>query len=60
MIFYKNGVSQGIAFTDIYEGTYYPAISLYKNASVKVNFGPSFQFPPADLSYKPVINLDTE
>jgi hypothetical protein len=33
--FFKNGVSHGIAFTDIYKGVYYPAVSLYKNASVK-------------------------
>jgi Set1/Ash2 histone methyltransferase complex subunit ASH2 len=34
IIFYKNGVSMGTAFNDIYSGTYYPAISLYKNAEV--------------------------
>ena len=33
---YKNGVKQGVAFSNIYEGTYYPAISLYKSASVSV------------------------
>ena len=32
--FFKNGVSQGLAYSDIYKGVYYPAISLYKNALV--------------------------
>ena len=31
---YKNGKNMGLAWTDLYEGTYYPAISLYKNATV--------------------------
>ena len=34
IIVYKNGAKQGVAFSNIYEGTYYPAISLYKSASV--------------------------
>eukprot|EP01134_Creolimax_fragrantissima_P008401 CFRG8401T1 len=44
--FYKNGVPQGKAFTDINSGLYYPAVSLYMGAHVKVNFGPEFEFPP--------------
>ena len=28
--FYMNGTPQGVSFEDIYEGTYYPAASLYK------------------------------
>ena len=32
--FYKNGESQGVAFEDIFEGTYYPAISLHKSCTV--------------------------
>ena len=35
MIMYKNGECQGIAFEDMYAGTYYPAISLYKAATVR-------------------------
>lgn len=31
---YKNGKSQGVAFQDINEGVYYPAISVYKGATV--------------------------
>ena len=31
---YKNGVSQGEAWTDIPKGSYYPCFSLYKHASV--------------------------
>ncbi|GAB6028371.1 transcription factor, contains a PHD finger motif [Chamberlinius hualienensis] len=44
--FYKNGASQGVAWNDINKGTYYPAISLYKNATVSINFGPKFIYPP--------------
>jgi hypothetical protein len=44
--FFKNGVSMGVAFRDVYVGTYYPAVSLYYGASVAVNFGPTFAFPP--------------
>jgi len=42
--FFKNGKDQGIAFRgiEIAQGIYYPAISLYNAASVRVNFGPSF------------------
>jgi Set1/Ash2 histone methyltransferase complex subunit ASH2 len=32
--FYKNGVCHGIAYKDIYEGVYYPAVSIYKNSNV--------------------------
>ncbi|CAD5116960.1 DgyrCDS5799 [Dimorphilus gyrociliatus] len=48
LVMYKNGECQGVAKTDIYEGTYYPAISLYRNCTVNVNFGPKFHFPPKD------------
>ena len=34
IVLYKNGVSQGEAWTDIYGGTYFPAASIYKNATV--------------------------
>ncbi|KAJ7380308.1 Set1/Ash2 histone methyltransferase complex subunit ASH2 [Desmophyllum pertusum] len=52
--FYKNGVCQGVAWQDIYDGTYYPAVSLYKNATVTLNFGPDFQFPPTDEEFEPM------
>ena len=44
MAFYKNGVDQGICFRgkEIPFGVYFPAISLYMKANVRVNFGPSF------------------
>ena len=38
--FFVNGKSQGVAFTDIPQGTYYPAVSLYMGATVRVHFGP--------------------
>jgi hypothetical protein len=46
IVFYKNGVSQGVAFENIAAGEYSPAISLYMGAAVNVNFGPSFLYPP--------------
>jgi COMPASS component BRE2 len=79
MSFYKNGTSQGVAFSDIPapipaaaavpedhrkplesflpeppvadDGTigYYPTVSLFCGGSVKLNFGPDFEFPPTDL-----------
>ncbi|XP_014237244.1 set1/Ash2 histone methyltransferase complex subunit ASH2 isoform X1 [Trichogramma pretiosum] len=54
IIFYKNGVSQGEAFVDINIGSYYPSISVYKSATVSVNFGPNFKFPPKDIPFKGV------
>uniref|UniRef100_A0A1A9WC28 HAUS augmin-like complex subunit 6 N-terminal domain-containing protein n=1 Tax=Glossina brevipalpis TaxID=37001 RepID=A0A1A9WC28_9MUSC len=41
--FFKNGQSQGVAFTDIYAGSYYPSISIHRNATVSINFGPNFK-----------------
>ena len=39
----------GSAFSSIPEGVYYPAISLYMGASVRVNPGPHFVYPPKKL-----------
>lgn len=52
MMMYKNGKCAGVAFSDIFEGTYYPAISLYKNTTVTANFGPKFKYPPKGVEYK--------
>ncbi|PRP88597.1 hypothetical protein PROFUN_03008 [Planoprotostelium fungivorum] len=57
IIFYKNGESQGTAFTDLYEGTYYPAASCYMGAIVRFNFGPEFKFPPSDVTYRPACEI---
>jgi Set1/Ash2 histone methyltransferase complex subunit ASH2 len=70
--FFKNGVSMGqfvinkgkreggVAFA-IPDGVYYPAISLYMGASVKVNMGPHFIYQPkklpAGIKIQPVSNL---
>lgn len=43
--FFKNGQTQGVAFSDIFAGSYYPTISIHKSATVSVNFGPSFKYP---------------
>uniref|UniRef100_A0A3Q1GER8 Set1/Ash2 histone methyltransferase complex subunit ASH2 n=1 Tax=Acanthochromis polyacanthus TaxID=80966 RepID=A0A3Q1GER8_9TELE len=54
MVFYKNGVNQGVAYENLFEGLYFPAISLYKSCTVSVNFGPHFKYPPKDVKYQPV------
>ena len=36
---------------------YFPAISLYKNVTVSVNFGPNFKFAPKDVAFRGVICL---
>ncbi|KAL5477079.1 hypothetical protein EMCRGX_G023821 [Ephydatia muelleri] len=54
IIFYKNGVSQGVAFNDLGSGTYYPALSFYKAGTVTVNFGPEFKHPPTDIEFRPM------
>ena len=42
--FFKNGKDQGIAYRgdEIPMGVYFPAISVYQYAQVRMNFGPSF------------------
>uniref|UniRef100_H0XCN9 ASH2 like, histone lysine methyltransferase complex subunit n=1 Tax=Otolemur garnettii TaxID=30611 RepID=H0XCN9_OTOGA len=57
IIFYKNGVNQGVAYKDIFEGVYFPAISLYKSCTVSINFGPCFKYPPKDLTYRPMSDM---
>ncbi|GMH36621.1 hypothetical protein BSKO_04494 [Bryopsis sp. KO-2023] len=55
VVFSKNGVSQGIAYKDFFEGTYYPSASLYthpdqkEGATIAFNFGPDFKYPPAEV-----------
>ncbi|XP_014440554.1 set1/Ash2 histone methyltransferase complex subunit ASH2 isoform X2 [Tupaia chinensis] len=57
IVFYKNGVNQGVAYKDIFEGVYFPAISLYKSCTVSINFGPCFKYPPKDLAYRPMSDM---
>lgn len=52
VIFFKNGVCQGEAFTDIYFGSYYPAMSLHKSCTISCNFGPNFKFPPKEYEFR--------
>lgn len=44
--FYRNGIFIGVAFENVFNGSYYPSISLYKNCVVSANFGPVFKYPP--------------
>nr|XP_020641798.1 set1/Ash2 histone methyltransferase complex subunit ASH2 isoform X5 [Pogona vitticeps] len=57
IIFYKNGASQGVAYKDIFEGVYFPAVSLYKGCTVSINFGPYFKYPPRDITYRPISDM---
>ena len=49
--FFKNGVSQGVAFENLFGGDYYPAVSLYRGGRVSANFGPIFKFVPREEIY---------
>ncbi len=40
-------------YDSVYEGMYYPTISLYMGARAQVNFGPVFAHAPSDVSYQP-------
>ncbi|XP_055381208.1 set1/Ash2 histone methyltransferase complex subunit ASH2 isoform X2 [Condylostylus longicornis] len=52
IVFFKNGVYKGVAFSHIYSGSYYPTISIHKNATVTVNFGPKFKYPKILKNFK--------
>ncbi|KAJ3163575.1 transcription factor, contains a PHD finger motif [Geranomyces michiganensis] len=51
--FWRNGECLGVAFRDIPRGKYHPAISLYRGASVTLNFGPEFRYAPPE-GYRPL------
>lgn len=55
---FKNGVAQPTRFQNLYKGQYYPAVSLYYHATVKVNFGPSFVYPPSSTPFEPTCKLN--
>ncbi|KAF2352877.1 SPRY domain [Trinorchestia longiramus] len=50
--FFKNGKSPGIAYKDIYNGVYFPSLSLYRSITVAVNFGPDFVHPPKNVVFR--------
>eukprot|EP00118_Oscarella_pearsei_P008150 m.41223 g.41223 ORF g.41223 m.41223 type:complete len:464 (+) comp33115_c0_seq1:21-1412(+) len=53
--YFKNGEPQGVAWENIFDGMYFPAVSLYKNVTVSVNFGPTLLCPPKGLTgYHPM------
>ncbi|RVE50483.1 hypothetical protein evm_004908 [Chilo suppressalis] len=53
--YFKNGECQGEAFIDIFQGCYYPSVSLHKNVTVSVNFGPNFKYAPSsEYNYRPM------
>jgi len=53
LMFFKNGVCQGVAFKDIYKGAYFPSLSLFKNIVLQTNFGPTFKYPPTEVKDLP-------
>jgi Set1/Ash2 histone methyltransferase complex subunit ASH2 len=57
----SKGKREGGAAFIVPNGVYYPAISLYMGATVKVNFGPNFIYPPrklpTGLKFRPMSNL---
>lgn len=57
IIYYKNGECLNESAVDLYDGKYFPTVSLYKNCTLSVNFGPDFKYPPLqtnDFKYKGV------
>ena len=50
VVFFKNGVCQGLAFENIIQGFYYMGASLYNHARIKCNFGPHFECIPTGPS----------
>jgi len=57
--FYRNGKSLGQAFADINDGIYYPAVSLYRGAKVKVNFGEKgwSKTPETSSKFRPMFEM---
>jgi Set1/Ash2 histone methyltransferase complex subunit ASH2 len=53
LVFFKNGVCQGVAFKDIYKGAYFPSLSLFKSIVLQTNFGPTFKYPPTEFKDLP-------
>lgn len=62
IIYYKNGECFNESAVDLYDGKYFPTVSLYKNCTLSLNFGPNFKYPPPqtdDFKYKGVCRLYT-
>lgn len=47
--FSKNGTSLGVAYEDLKEAEFRPAISLYGGSAATFNFGPYFAFPDQEI-----------
>ncbi|RKP10647.1 hypothetical protein THASP1DRAFT_27573 [Thamnocephalis sphaerospora] len=61
--YYKNGQLIGTAFSDLFLGHYYPAVSCYMGAHVTVNFGPDFAYCPVledGTRPRPIAELERE
>lgn len=51
--FYRNGVPQGDAFTDVWAGSYFPAVSCYYGGQCTARFEGPFKHPPNGVDYRP-------
>lgn len=47
--FSVDGHDYGVAFTNVYVGKYYPAVSMFGGAAATMNLGPTFAFAPAGV-----------
>jgi hypothetical protein len=61
LTFYKNGTSQGTAFTGIPAGTYFPAFTCFAGGTISPNFGqqPFSYTPPTGFVALNTFNLPT-
>ncbi len=46
ILFFKNGLPQGVAFANVPTAVYFPAVSLHGGATASVNLGPRFAHSP--------------
>lgn len=59
LTFWKNGLLQQIAIADLPPGSYYPAVSMYYQGAVVLNFGPDFKHPPPP-GFRPASELPSD
>lgn len=57
--FWVNGQSPGVAFRNIYQAKYYPAVSMFGGGQARLILGPDFVSPPAELAgdFQPVSSI---
>ncbi|CAB1318779.1 unnamed protein product [Coregonus sp. 'balchen'] len=59
MLFYKNGVNLGLAYENLFEGLYFPAISLYRGCTMSdMGWGAVIEHTLADMLYHVETDVD--